>query len=43
MLAIIINCVGGIVVEYDAKVVYPILLQVYFYLNLTRAPRAQTR
>jgi hypothetical protein len=37
------SSVGEIVVEYDAKVVYPLLLQVYFYLNPTRAPRAQTR
>jgi hypothetical protein len=32
---------GEIVVEYDAKVVYPLLLQVYFYVNPTRVPRAQ--
>ncbi len=40
IMIIIQNCgkcnIIEAVVEYDAKVVYPFMLQVYFYLNFTR-------
>ncbi len=29
--------IGEIVVKYNTKVVYPIILQIYFYLNHARA------
>lgn len=42
IMKVIWYCVGNyviseIVVKYNTKVVYPILLQIYFYLNHARA------